>query len=494
MRCLFVAQLVSLVVGTTAVADDYLVVSLVKRDDPYHAATARLAELRQAAIIYVEPKKLDDLLPELKARKPRNVGVIVRPETLDVNLVRQFMKLATKIDDDPFLDFAHGFITGDTHQVAVDLIESATKTDGQRREPEVALINPGSPTVRQSRTVSYPFHLRTKTLPQTTVQFAGGEKFGEAKFDTEVIKRLLPEVETSSIVLFSGHGYPSGVANGLKGKHLVGRRFDGSVVMNIACYTGVTSRWFQDDWRTGKRRKRLVEPGESFCLNMLKTGVAAYIAYTCPRPAGPVMLADAGTLATEGISVGELRRRDGNAVVLAHIDHRIPELRARKDFDGEAIERPRNIVTDMLLDSACGGVLFGDPAFTPFERLEDEHPVEVQLTEKPDHIAVNTKIGARNVFYHCGDGLSATPDARDNTMRIHTSVPLGDRQFVGVDVKSLKRGDDELDHRVVTAIEQHRGQRILHVKVVFARPDRSRLRFDTSLHCTFHINVTSNKK
>lgn len=42
------------------------------------------------------------------------------------------------------------------------------------------------------------------------------------------------------------------------------------MVLNIACLTGVTNRWFEEDWQAGVKRQRTVRRDESFCLAMLK--------------------------------------------------------------------------------------------------------------------------------------------------------------------------------------------------------------------------------
>jgi hypothetical protein len=64
-------------------------------------------------------------------------------------------------------------------------------------------------------------------------------------------------------------------------------RLRGAVVLNVACYTGVTSTWYKSDWRASKWTRQTVAPEDSFSLALLHTGVLGYTAYLCPRPAGP---------------------------------------------------------------------------------------------------------------------------------------------------------------------------------------------------------------
>ena len=92
--------------------------------------------------------------------------------------------------------------------------------------------------------------------------------------DTKFIKQAMSDSEGSPILLLAGHGYPGEVVGGPTHEHLRGKDFSGAVALNIACYTGVTGRWYEDDWRAMQVKQREVPDGESFCLNMLNTGVA----------------------------------------------------------------------------------------------------------------------------------------------------------------------------------------------------------------------------
>jgi hypothetical protein len=55
--------------------------------------------------------------------------VVVRPGYLDINLARALLKLATQIDDDPLVDFAYGFITGDMLETALALAEAGSMAE-----------------------------------------------------------------------------------------------------------------------------------------------------------------------------------------------------------------------------------------------------------------------------------------------------------------------------------------------------------------------------
>jgi hypothetical protein len=219
----------------------------------------------------------------------------------------------------------------------------------------------------------------------------------------------------------------------------------------------------------------MVAGGESVCLAALRTGPAAYVGYACPRPAGPELFMDITALAAEGLSVGEVRRRDYNRVVLAHLAQGFGGLRADEYADGDRVRPPRNVVRDLLLDMATGGMLFGDPAFTPFEAEADEAPVEVKTVRQGEHLMVTVAVGGQHVFFQCSEPLATWGEDQLPTLRVMARVPLGEDHVSEVTVKELKPLGPLDPRRLVWAVEEDRGQRYLHVKVFFPHPDQEKL-------------------
>jgi hypothetical protein len=248
-----------------ASAGDYLILDLTGPDDPYHAAAERLAELRKAEIVAGDPRHVTQVLEVLKQKQPRYVAVVVRPGDLDINLARTFLKMATQIDSDPFVDFAYGFITGETAEIAVALAEAGTQAEQQRRKPSLAVVAVGEKMMKKSGVSSQKFPLRKKSLPQLWGQLAGGENFAEGR-DAKFITTLMPQLQGQSLVMLAGHGYPGEIVGGPTWRDFAGLKLEGAVVMNIACYTGVTGRWFEDDHAAGVRRERKAPEGQTVCL------------------------------------------------------------------------------------------------------------------------------------------------------------------------------------------------------------------------------------
>ena len=164
-----IAVFVALLASTTGLsaqssppsaATDYVVVDLCGPNDPYHKAAERLAELRRGVIFAADPDNLDPLLVLLRKQPPRNVAFVVRPDQFDENLARSVLLMATQVDDDPFVDFSYGFITGDSPESAISLVEQAQVAENLRRNPDLAVVAVGEKMITKSSVSSQRFPLR----------------------------------------------------------------------------------------------------------------------------------------------------------------------------------------------------------------------------------------------------------------------------------------------------------------------------------------------
>ena len=110
----------------------YVVADGVGSADPYSKAVTLLAKHRRATVVPFDPEALDPLRDSLRALSPEYVAVVVRPEMIDFNLARRFLQMSTEIDDDPFVDFSYGFITGATPADAVALLRRSFELEQER--------------------------------------------------------------------------------------------------------------------------------------------------------------------------------------------------------------------------------------------------------------------------------------------------------------------------------------------------------------------------
>lgn len=463
---------VALVASARANADsDYCVISLVEAGDSYHLAVDELVQFHQADLLTANPNDIEALLPKLQKISPEFVAVVVRPDDFDINLARQMMRLATQIDDDPFLDFAYGFVTGATAEDAVALVR-AGQSKPLSELPRTTMVGVGSARISTSRETKIP--LRKQSLTQTVHLLSSKptEDGTDPNRDVESLEKIMPTLDGTPLIVFAGHGYPREVVGGPTFEHLEGRKFDRAVVLNIACYTGVTGRWFETDWSKAQTVQKQVPTEESFCLSLLKTGVAGYVSYACPRPAGPTMLAESITVAISGESLGELRRRRGNNVVLAHLQLGGKKLALNEMRDGDTVKRQS--IQDILTEMSSGGVLFGDPAFRPFQNRVGESPIQTSVKKDKNRRLVRVDIRGSNWFSFAADQLFMW-DERTPSLRIETTIDLDDDRVT--DVRLTSSSFAFSDHKLIATVETHQGKRLLHLKASSAKPHPTLLAF-----------------
>ena len=469
--------------NTEKSTNPYLVVSLVGPADPYHAAAKRLAKIRKGSILQATVDDLESILAQLQQTAPGNVAFVVRPDQFDINLVHRTLKIATRVDDDPFIDFNYGFITGRTPAAALDLAEAGLKAEQKRRKPSIAIAGvAGAGFLQESTSQRQIIPLRGMPLNLTWNHIVPKSNGGQR--DVEFITKTLTNLEGSPLIAFAGHGFPDQVIGGPNSADLQKRSFQGAVAFNIACYTGVTSTWFQHDWKSGKLVEQCVEVDESFCLQMIDTGVAAYVAYACPRPAGMEMFADMISIATQGISVGEQRRRQSNSVILTHLAQSFDSVVADPLTDGQRLEHQDNDATVRKMSG--GGVLFGDPAFVPFKRQRGAFPITLKGKKSPDKLTLVVQVHGPMWFWHCNDPLEQTK------IRLQARIPLGDRFVKSLEVTKLPFGRDRKPLRISGATEVHRGRRYLHVKALFDTLEPQEMTaYPSGIEGTFVVSTTN---
>lgn len=443
----------------------YCVVTLVGPDDPYAEAGKRLAALRDARQLSVDRSRLGHLRIQLQELQPEYVAFVARPEQIDLNLVHVLLQLSTQLDEDPFVDFSYGMITGRTPAAAIRLAEAARQAERRPRTPQFAVAGvAGGDYLKRSRTRQFPLQLKGMDLRAQWHEVIEPSVNGGQR-DTQFISEMLENLEGQSMIALAGHGFPDRIVGGPNWSDLAGRDYTGAVAFNIACYTGVTSHWFENNWQTGHIDRHCVSNDESFGLRMLDTGVAAYVAYACPRPAGTQMFADMIELATQGISVGEQRRRQANSVILTHLGQGFAGLVAESVAAGDPL-KPGRSPEELVRSMSAGSVLYGDPAFQPFEQVPGAY--SLQLVTRREGRTLNADVRGTGMWmWHCSDSLEQTK------LKVETTLPLGDDGASSIAMDRYPFGDANRPLRLHAALERHAGQNFLHVKALFERPGQA---------------------
>jgi len=451
---------------------DYVVLTGFDDDDPYHEAARLLAAHHGTEhLIRFDPAKPDEVLPALRRIAPRHVAIVLRPEQIDVDSVRRILRMAAAVDDDPFVDFAFGYVTGATAQEAAAFVRNIVKASKEDRARKVgkASVWGGKHGCLATDGIYAAGAMR---WPMRSLRFTAPD--GKHGRDQDFIDAELASLEGCGAIIMGGHGMPGEIGTGPRAEDLAGLELFPAVAFNYACYTGVTGRYPERRYERGTFLHRMshVEKKRSFALAMIRAGVTGYVAYVNPRPAGPEMSIEFQRVLA-GATLGAARRRDYDKVCLGYLGFGERGIVAGDWPDGARVPaKDVDAVRHMMLDGATGGILYGDPAMRPYPG-ESELPLKVETKMRDGALAVTMRVDAGMAYVWCADpfrrfGKSMAtktcarvplPDGWDTV----TSVSVASATWGGADVETLEP---------VWAIETDRGRRYLHVKANFKREHR----------------------
>jgi len=469
MRCLTGIVLV-FVLAAPAYAADYVVLSGVQPDDPYHKAALRIAEHHDAgAVVPFDPADPQTALAALRKAKPRNVAVVLKPEHIDVNFVRRFLRMATQVDDDLFVDFGYGFITGATAEDAVAFVERIIEAEAaeQPRKVGSAAVWGGQGT---SRAYDDEYVLGSLRLPQRSLRFVApsGNERDQAFLDKE-----LGSLSGCGAILMGGHGMPWEIGNGPRAEDVGKLALYPAVAFNYACYTGATARYPEREYRGGDVVERFheVERKRSFALNMIRAGVTGYVAYVNPRPAGPELSTDFARVLA-GASLGESRRADQAKILLGYLGWGEPGIVPPVWEEGRTVPRKDvDPVRHMMLDGATGGVLYGDPAFRPFARTDNALPLAQAVKREGDDLHIAFAMAEPYTGVWCADPFRRFPGGKVGMARKlygRVALPADAPAIHSVWIDEATQGGRAIATlEPAWAVEEDAGVRYLHLKANF---------------------------
>jgi len=474
-----VTALVLLLVLLLPAADalaDYVVLSGVGEKDPYDEAARRLAAHKGGApIVRFDPAKPAEVVPRLRELSATHVAIVVRPEQIHVNTVRRMLKAATTLDPDPFVDFEYGFITGATAEEAVAFVENIVKAAEGEVPRKVGRAAVGGWAKDESRAENGTYAVGRLSFPMREIRFTN---FSEGHGGNEgFIRKELPTLAGCGALIMGGHGMPWEIVHGPKAEDLAGVTLFPAVAFNYACHTGVTLRYPERSYERGKDAYRMelkeIEAKKSFALAMLRSGVAGYVAYVNPRPAGPELTIDFQRCLT-GSSLGEVRRNDWSKIVLGYLGFDEPGITVPDYPDGKTVPRSSvDAVRHLMLEGATGGILYGDPEFRPFPEAKKELPLSTEVKRDGDRLTIRMRMPYAMSGIWCQDPFRRAPSGdRKMAMKIYDRVELpADFPTVRtVRYESARGGRAKLETLpVVWAEETDRGKRFLHVKAGFDR-------------------------
>ena len=451
-------------------AGGYVVLTGVAPDDPYHEAARLLAAHHETQhVVALDVAQPEAVLAQLRAIAPAHVAFVLRPEQIEVNLVQRIFVMSTRVDDDPFVDFDYGFITGATAEEAVGFVRAIIRasTAARPRRVGTAAVWGGA---GRSMASEGTYALGPLALAQRSLRFVAPTQ-GER--DQAFLDAQLPSLEGCGALLMGGHGMPWEIGHGPRAEDVGRLTLFPAVAFNYACYTGVTLRYPEPEYRGADviEHLREIESPRSFALAMIRAGVTGYVAYVNPRPAGPELSTDFERVLA-GATLGESRREDQAKILLGYLGFGEPGIAPHPWVEGHArARRDIDAVRHLMLDGATGGILYGDPALRPYPWTPTALPLATALAREGQDLVLALALPEHAIGTWCADPFRRFPGGSGGMARKiygRFALPGDAPQIRSVWIEEATVGGQAVETLdPVWAIEEDAGVRYLHVKANF---------------------------
>lgn len=405
-----------------------------------------------AHVLAFRGAKLEPAFRELARVGPAFVAVVVAPKTLDVNLHFELLERASRLDEDPFVDFAFGYVTGATPEEALAFLQAA------RAVPR-AVLSFGPSTQPHALTAAAPHKVADGYTERRLAHAA----------DAPDVAATLARLRDIGILSAWGHGYPDGVHEGLKGRQVREGELDlrGALYFSGPCYCGVTGPWYAGG---GRVERKEVAPAESFLLALVKARAGAVFAGLDPDR-GETSEHELEHLFLTGAELGMVSKSTYDDVALAY---RRPTLGLPRYEPGKP-DPHRDIHDTMIAGGACRA-LFGDPTWRPVGKAaEDPFAAETKWTK--EGLEVRWTGGADLGGYWMPVDVYRAGGTWTHRIRLRVDLPLDEaRRLKGLKVLAVTKDGAPVRHVWATgAVESWGGAARVHLMTVFPPDPKNRV-------------------
>lgn len=442
--------------STMDTSGGYVIIVSKKADDVYTQAIAISKEIHpEADKLVFSPTNLKDVKSKLEKLQPRYALLFMTPEEIDVNFAWKWLKMASEIDNDPFVDLCYGFITGRNAEAATTFMKRIKAAASGKIKLAGKMIDNLGPNAQAQPSAFYQ-NRGSFMIPVFSERFSLETiSHGRQGFT----KERLSSMDGAGIIHWGGHGYPDRVVDSLNGPYVQKLKLSPCIAFNGACYTGVTSTWF--DMRTGKLKEQKVDASKSFCLGVLTNNVIAYFASLHPDHGIPVYQ-EMEYMAASGTSLGEIIKHTYDGVVLGN-GGALPDFETLAD--GMILNwSPKEI---MLMGTASR-VLFGDPAYVPFKAFTSP-PFDVKIRIKEEELEIVATLvnpilkSTYTDTYH--SEMSETRQFNDRALLVF-ALPEGWDIIKKISISDVTVDGNSIKHRLVGyAVESDGKKSILHIQI-----------------------------
>jgi len=442
--------------STMGTSGGYVIIATEKADNDYTQAIAIAKEIHpEADKMVFSPASLEVVKSKLKKLQPRYALLFMTPDEIDANFVWKWLKMASEIDDDPFVDFCYGFITGRNAKAAAafmerikDAAEGKLKLAGKMIDNLGSNMQAKASAFYQNRG-SYMIPVFSERCSLETISH------GRRGFT----KERLSSMYGAGIVHWGGHGYPDRVVDSLNGPFVQKLKLSPCIAFNGACYTGVTSTWFS--MMGGKLKKQKVDDSKSFCLGILTNNVIAYLAALHADHGIPVYQ-EMEYMATTGASLGEIIKHTYDGVVLGN-GGKLPHFGTLTE--GMILNwSPK----DIMLNGTATRVLFGDPAYVPIKAFSSK-PFDIKTSIKDGELEIVATLvnpvlkSTYTDTYH--SDMSITQQFNDRAL-LFFGLPNGWDTVKKVSISDVTVNDKLIKHKLVGyAVERDGKVSMLHIQI-----------------------------
>jgi hypothetical protein len=477
----------------------YVILTNVGVGDGYHRAVERLAAHRQARVLSFDPQRPMASKDELQRLRPRYVALVLKPRDLDINVARGVLMLSTELDDDPFCDFAYGFITGATAADALAFVDNIIKAEreGVAGKPLSVggILNISTTSAMQSATVSF---LAPLAQSDAAISLSRGDP-SAASFFAQNAKTLAGrralviayQGDPHMLWLFKNGTQPWGKYDpkqveappvklqGVDSETIGKIDLYPAVVYGAMSHGGAVSRVLVDSGLAptfgdtgGVLRFYEMSADFSFALSVLRAGAIGYFA-ALGRTNG--FFNDEALYHTflHGEPLGEIHKRGLDMLVMGFLGNR-PRLKLYGEGDPDSLDGTmasgsyspgKTGQTGYMISFLANRVYLGDPALSPFGDSRT-HKLRLVTTKTSTldggalRVAVSFNKPAK-VLYPVDDHM------HHGGTRIYTTVELPAALSEAAALKvEVAEKDPKLDiTRLIHAVERRDGAALLHLEL-----------------------------
>jgi hypothetical protein len=454
----------------------YLVLVDSGKGDEFLPAAEAMATLHGAELKRFDPAELDRTLAELRKAPPRFVIFVLPPEKIDVDLSHAILEMATKVDDDPFMDFEYGFITGHDGAAALRFVKRIERAWKREAGDKAMLFGSWEGAFLPSG---------SRMTGMKALGFTAKDRYVKAK-DAEqtrlkAARQILADCKGNDALFFMSHGYPDRMDLCFRAKDLREWKVDlaPAILFNCACFNGAPGRWFEPTGK-GYEDRGVVARDDSVALALLDSGIAGYFAGVDAWH-GPLTSQVFYYVTDDGMRLGEAANAMFNRLALEFSPDRIhyeATLKRKRNSKNWWVQNQR--------DNGAAMILYGDPALAPFaKRAKHLLSARAKPTGK-DGLSLTIEVrplldGApgedfsvlpvnRLYDYY---SLRADPDKSPPQLELYRVVSLPARSGAApaLRVVAAKSGDKDIPTGTVQlAVEDTPGGKLLHVRVPLQVP------------------------